>query len=137
MLLGQTLEGMQVWDVRRAVQAMRSMQALKDVPIVLRAAGTLAGVALYASLYEPSVSSLELRDLPPSHMQGPHFLNVLRVLDLPQAVAMAAEKRNVRVETDNADTWQFAVQTAKALGWPDGRLVVSAAPQAPKQEPTH
>ena len=26
-------------------------------------------------------------------MQGPHFLNVLRVLDVPQALAMAAERR--------------------------------------------
>ena len=47
--------------------------------------------ALYASLYLEGLSRLELEHLPVSHHAGPTYLNVLRYLDLPQALAMAAE----------------------------------------------
>jgi len=127
MLLGQTLEGMQAWDVRRAIQAVRSMPATKDLPITLEASGATAGVALYASLFEPPVAALDLRDLPASHMQGPHFLNVLRVLDVPQALTMAAERQPVRLVTSEPARWTFAIETAKALGWPSGQLEVKSA----------
>jgi dienelactone hydrolase len=122
MLLGQTVEGMQVWDVRRAVQAVRAQPLLKDVPVCLEATGQMAGVALYASLFEPGVTELTLHDLPRSHAQGPHFLNVLRVLDIPQALAMAAEAKRVRV-TQAGEGFQFAAETARALNWPKDRLV--------------
>jgi dienelactone hydrolase len=124
MLLGQTLEGMQVWDVRRAIQAVRAAPGLKDLPVVVEARGELAGVALYASLFEPPVAELRLHDLPKSHMQGPHFLNVLRVLDMPQALAMAAERGKVTVYQSGTEGWEFATETAKRLGWPQGRLTI-------------
>jgi dienelactone hydrolase len=124
MLLGQTLEGMQVWDVRRAVRAVRSLPGAKDVPVCLRANGPMAGVALYAALFEPGVAELELTDLPKSHMQGPHFLNVLRVLDTPQALAMVAEKTKVRLHQSSTDGWDYATGTAKALKWSRGQIDV-------------
>ena len=37
----------------------------------------------------PEVARLDLHDLPESHREGPAYLNVLRTLDLPQAVALA------------------------------------------------
>ena len=122
MLLGQTLEGMQAWDVRRAVQAVSILPALRDLPMRLEARGPMAGVALYAALFEPAVTELELTDLPRSHMQGPHLLNVLRVLDMPQALAMAAEGRKVTLRQSGAEGWEFATETAKRLGWPAERL---------------
>lgn len=124
MLLGQTLEGMQAWDVRRAIQAVRAIPELKDVPIQIEASGDMAGVALYAALFEPGLIELELTDLPASPMQGPHFLNVLRVLDMPQAVAMAGEKLKVRLRQKGADGWDFPRQTAEALKWPEGQIEI-------------
>ena len=124
MLLGQTVEGMQVWDVRRALQAVRSVPELKDLPVRLEAY-EMAGVALYASLFEPPVAELHLWHLPKSHApQGPHFLNVLRFLDVPQAVAMAAERAPVWLyqKQDEAGGWDFAQQTAQKLGWPKDRV---------------
>jgi hypothetical protein len=122
MLLGQTVEGMQVWDVRRAVQAIRAQPLLQNVPVCLEAKGEMAGVALYASLFEPGVTELTLHDLPRSHAQGPHFLNVLRVLDIPQALAMAAQSKRVRVN-QSGEGFEFSVETARALNWPKDRLV--------------
>jgi len=130
-LLGQTLEGQQVYDVRRAIQALHTVPELKDVKVTLVAEGAMAGVALYAALFETSVERLELTNLPASHMPtrddpdsfGPPLLNVLRYLDVPQAVAMAAERATVVIHTDDAAAWQYPVDVAAALGWKD-RVVV-------------
>jgi hypothetical protein len=88
-LLGQSLDGMRVWDVRRALQAARELPALAEplrvnttVPITLSADGDMAGVALYASLFEPAIKRLELTKLPASHVDGPQFPSVLKVTRL-------------------------------------------------------
>ena len=73
--------------------------------------------ALYASLFAP-VDELVLTNLPKSHQDGgPDYLNVLRILDIPQAVAMASEKCRVELRGANEADWQYPLQTAKALGW--------------------
>jgi hypothetical protein len=128
MLLGQTVETMQAWDVRRAAQALRSLPQAKDVPLRLQAHDEMAGVALYAALFEPGVIRLHLWNLSKSHMQGPHFLNVLRFLDVPQALAMVAERCPVRLYKEQSGGWEFASQTARALGWPENRIEVRVAP---------
>jgi dienelactone hydrolase len=121
MLLGQALAGMQVWDVRRTMQAARRVDHFKGAKIVLEGRGPLAPVALYASLFEPNIAELRLYDLPASHMHGPDFLNVLRSHDIPAAVAMAAERCPVRIISDkNNDAWKYPQQVAEALGWNEG-----------------
>jgi hypothetical protein len=75
MLLGQTRDSMRVWDVRRAIQAIRKIDSLST------------------------------------------FLNVLRYLDMPHAVAMAAEQSRVRLYQKNGSGWQFPEDVAKKLGW--------------------
>ena len=94
MLLGQTLDGMRVWDVRRAVQALRSIEPTKTASMELEGRRTMAGIVLYASLFEPHIRGLQLQDMPGSHRAGPIFLNVLRYLDIPQAIMMA-ERRDI------------------------------------------
>jgi len=148
-LLGQTLEGQQVYDVRRAIQALREVPEFKDAKITLQAKGPMAVIALYAALFEPSVDRLELTDLPKSHMPervklpptftdaylrestveyGPFaapLLNVLKTLDVPQAVALAAEHATVELTTADAEAWQYPQDVAKQLGWKD-RVVVKS-----------
>ncbi|MHC4206019.1 MAG: hypothetical protein ACYSTT_15315, partial [Planctomycetota bacterium] len=97
MLLGQTLEGMRVWDVRRAIQALHQIESLNDVPVVLKGHSVMAGIVLYASLFEPDIAGLDLWNLPDSHRDGPVFLNVLRFMDISDAVAMASERTEVRI----------------------------------------
>jgi len=122
MLLGQTLDGMRVWDVRRAVRALRSIKPLRRVPLTLQARQNMAGIALYAALFEPDVQKLNLWDPPASHHDGPILLNVLRYLDMPQAVAMAAERCDVRLFSEDDTISQFAQQVIKRLGRPGKRL---------------
>jgi dienelactone hydrolase len=125
MLLGQTLDGMRVWDIRRAIQALRSVNEWRTIPLFLRAHGESASSALYASLFEPGVAGLELWQLPNSHQAGPDYLNALRFLDMPQAVAMAAERCPVKLHGQGAvRDWAFPVGVASALDWKPGRLDV-------------
>jgi len=128
MLLGQTLDGMRVWDVRRAIQALRKVDSVRGVPVVLRAHHQMAGVVLYASLFEPDIVRLDLWHLPESNRDGPIFLNVLRYLDVPQAVAMAAERTQIRLYEKDASGWQFPQAVAEKLGWPEQRFQVHTAP---------
>lgn len=116
-LLGQTLDGMRVWDVRRAIQAVRAPDGLPDVPIHLHGAGTMAGIALYASLFEPRIAQLDLDDLPADHRHGPYLLNVNRYLDMPQAVAMAAQHSRIVLQDADPQDWRYAKNVIEALGW--------------------
>jgi hypothetical protein len=118
MLLGQTLDGMRVWDLRRAIQSLRAIEGLADVPLWIDANGEMAGISLYAALFEPGIKSLTLRDLSKSHRRGPDFLNVLRVLDVPQTVAMVAERSPVRiVQIGDESAWKYPLAVAEKLGW--------------------
>ncbi|HEU0010306.1 MAG TPA: CocE/NonD family hydrolase, partial [Verrucomicrobiae bacterium] len=128
MLLGQTLDGMRVWDIRRGVQALRALPQFKESKLSLAGAGDLACDALYAALHEPGIEQLNLWALPESHRPGPDYLNVLRVLDVPQAVALAAEHSSVRLHGARREAWAYPRQAAAALGWPAERLRVESDP---------
>jgi cephalosporin-C deacetylase-like acetyl esterase len=115
MLLGQTLEGMRVWDARRAIQALAAIEGLEDVPVALMGMNEMEGIALYAALFEDRVTQLDLKDLSHTHRDGPDFLNVLRILDVPQTVAMVAERAHVWIR-DDKDEWQYPIAVAKKFG---------------------
>jgi hypothetical protein len=109
-LLGQTDDGMRTWDVRCALKAARSIDSLTGRPIQIAGTGDAAVWALYASLYEPPVERVTLTKLPATHMEGPALLNVLRVLDVPTAVALAAGRAPVLVDDEKVAA--FAKQVA-------------------------
>ena len=126
MLLGQTLDAMRVWDVRRTLLAVRAVQGKRQVPFTLAASGSMAVNVLYASLWETGIAALHLQELPNSHQAGPDYLNVLRFLDVPQAVAMAAERSEVHLCQNAASAWDYPEQVAAKLGWV-GRFSVDVA----------
>lgn len=123
-LLGETLEGGQVYDTRRAAQALRTVKGLEKTPRWLQAHRPMAGVALYASLFEPDVVRLDLHGLPTSHRDGPYLWNVQRIFDMPQAVALAAERSQVVLYHDNAEAWHYPQQVAETLGWDKKRVQI-------------
>lgn len=131
-LLGQTLDGMRCWDVRRAVQAVRTDKTYARTPMSIRSHGSMAGVALYASLFEENIGQLDLHALPSSHREGPYFLNVRRILDLPQAVAAAAEKSRVILSTESPGDWSFPRQVAEVLDWNPQQFQLAQPPNSSK-----
>jgi hypothetical protein len=117
-LVGQTLDGQRVWDVRRAVSVLTAQPDLKPAKLTLHGEREAAAVALYAGLFEPSVSAFDLWNLPPSHQEGPALLNVLRVLDTPQAVALAIPRKVTLHAAKEADRarWEWPLRLQKVLG---------------------
>ena len=71
---------------------------------------------------------LALSRTPASHRDGPDFLNVLKYLDLPQVVAMAAERCLVRLRERDAAAWEYPVVIMERLGRPPGQLAVTVVP---------
>jgi dienelactone hydrolase len=112
VLLGRTRDDGQVWDVRRAVQALRTREDLRSARPWVQGTDRMAGIALYAGLFEPAVERFDLHQLPASHRDGPIFLNVLRVLDAPEALALAFPRRVMLYDAEPA-AWSWTEAVAK------------------------
>lgn len=123
-LLGQSLEGMQVWDVRRAIQELQAQPEFSKSETRLVATGQAAALCLYASLFEKNISELDLTAMPTSHQQGPALLNVLRFMDLPQALAMAASRSKVNLYEANPKDWAYSSQVGQKMGWDEKQLLI-------------
>jgi hypothetical protein len=117
-LVGQTLDGQRVWDVRRALAVLRTIPDFQGIPLWLQGDRDMAGIVLYAAVFEPDVARMDLWHLPASHRQGPIFLNVRRFFDTPQALALAFP-RQIRLYTQEetgTETWKWPLLLQSALG---------------------
>ncbi len=103
-LLGQTADASRVWDIIAALNALRSRPELQKAPCEVRATGSPAVNALYAALFVSTpVDKLALTDLPASHQDGPDYLGVLKILDIPYTLAMVANRTPVELhQTDSS-----------------------------------
>jgi dienelactone hydrolase len=113
-LLGQTQDAMRIWDIRQATRLLR--KKLPDAPLELRATGTAAGLTLYASLFEPAPERLSLAGLARSHRNGPTLMNVLRFMDIPHAVAMAASRGPLEIAVAPHSVWDQLADDVRKLG---------------------
>lgn len=129
-LAGQTLDSMRVWDVRRTIQGIQKLPGFEKTPLWIQAHRDMAANAVYASLFEKGITRLDLHELPTSHQQSPAYLNVLKFLDIPQAVAMAAKKNRVILYSDDEQAWQYPAQVVKNLGWPEKNWQIRKVTQA-------
>lgn len=96
-LLGETDDSARTWDVRRAVTAIREIMGDRKYSLQINGEGDASVWALYAALFEDDADEVRLTGLPQSHMTGPALLNVLKTLDVPQAVAALATGAKVTV----------------------------------------
>jgi dienelactone hydrolase len=88
MLLGQTWGGMQVWDIRRAIQAVREQLPLESAPLTVHGRGPVGGLAMFAALGQPGITSLKLHDPPIHHRQAIDLLNVARLVEPVQLAGL-------------------------------------------------
>ena len=87
-LLGRTVDQGRVWDIAATA---RWLGRPKGVKVIGR--GQAGILAAYAALFEPSITEVVIVDPPLSHRTGPIFLNVLRVLDIPEALGLLAPRK--------------------------------------------
>jgi len=122
MLLGQTRDGMRVWDVRRAIQAVRTLEAIKKAKLGLFGNQGTSGVTLTASLLEPEIDSVQLQHFSPTLRDGPILLNARRFLNVPQILAMAMERSRTALRLTDNSGWDYPQAVARNLGWDERRL---------------
>ncbi len=95
-LVGQTVDGMRVWDLRRALQAAREATGLSEFTIV--AGGGPAILALYAAALADSPPPLELHHLPATFRDEPDLLNVAQVTDTAHVLELLQKTTRVSVK---------------------------------------
>jgi dienelactone hydrolase len=105
LLLGRTVDQGRVFDIVSAIGNLNS--AIKNQTMTWKVLGKgQAGIlAAYAALFEPSIKEVVIIDPPKSHKDGPYFLGVLRVLDIPEALGLLAP--NVKLTLINAKDSAF------------------------------
>ena len=124
---GQTLDAMRVWDIRRAIQALRDEGDMPETQLWLQAGGRMAGNMLFASLFEPEVHRMDLYDPPNSLSEGPNLLGTEGVLDMPQVIAMALERSGLIVYEEERSDWSYVTGLAEKLKW-DNSLSIRKPP---------
>jgi dienelactone hydrolase len=87
-LLGSTVDQGRVWDIAATARLMG--KGGKGLKVIGR--GQAGILAAYAALFEPSIVEVVIVDPPTTHRDGPIFLNVLRVLDVPDALGLLAPR---------------------------------------------
>ena len=97
MLLGQTLPGMQVWDLRRAVQALRALDGMAALPFHLEASAEMTEVATFAAVFEPGLLDLSLNHPPRPDKETPDFLNWRRIVTPEQLLQLVTSKCRVNI----------------------------------------
>jgi hypothetical protein len=88
-LLGTTVDTGRVWDVRATARWVHENDE-HSARVHVAGKGPAGILAAYAALFEPSIEAVTVIEPPTSHRDGPIFLNVLRVLDVPDALGMLA-----------------------------------------------
>ena len=118
-LLGETLPSTQVWDIKRGLLALREIAGLESTRLWVQAHRDQAANALFASLFVDGIHRLDLHELPASLQTGAlHYPNILKSLDLPQAVALAASRTKVVLYAPDAAVWEYPRAVGERLNRP-------------------
>jgi dienelactone hydrolase len=88
-LLGRTVDDGRLWDVLATVRMLHA-EAKEQRTFRLVGRGPAGIICAYAALFDPAIREVVVIDPPTSHRNGPYFLDVMRVLDIPDALGMLA-----------------------------------------------
>lgn len=90
-LLGHTVDEGRLFDVLSILKTLNA-EAKGKPRWKIMGRGQAGILAAYAALLEPSIAEVVIADPPVSHREGPIFLNVLRYLDIPEALGLLAPR---------------------------------------------
>jgi len=87
-LLGRTMDSGRVWDILAFLAAAKHPRTTwKTI-----GRGQAGIIGAYAALYDDKIAEIVCIDPPASHADGPCFLSVMRVLDIPDALGLLAPR---------------------------------------------
>jgi dienelactone hydrolase len=121
-LLGRTADGDRVHDVLAV--AAHVLRGRSGARWTVTGRGPAGVIAAYAALFEPRLAEIVAVDPPASHRDGPIFLNVLRVLDVPDAFGMLAP-RPLTIQTAQNDAFDRTAEIYRVAG---GTLRIQSLP---------
>lgn len=102
MIVGTTLESMQVYELLRSIDLLRSLPEVDPARITIFGKGEMGVNGLYAALLDGNVQRIVMASPPASHRQGPHYLGILRYTDIPQVAALLADRVRIQGEVPAA-----------------------------------
>ncbi len=122
-LLGMTADGMRVWDLRRALQILRS-EAGDEVNLSLQALGRQGLLAICVGIYErlPGGLFVDAASLPTDDT-GPVILNQQRLIHVQELAALALRKNAITVRGDSPLT-DLSRRLTEAPQWTGGHLTL-------------
>ena len=88
MAMGTTLESIQVYELLRALELLRTLDNTDTTRLAITGTGALGVNGLYAALLDGNVARVVLHSPPASHRVGPHYLGILRFTDIPRTMAL-------------------------------------------------
>jgi dienelactone hydrolase len=91
VLVGKTVDQQRVYDIIAVVRYFKSTYK-KTTTWKVAGLGDAGMLGAYAALFEPSIKEVTIFEPPASHRDGPIFLNVFRVLDIPEALGLLAPR---------------------------------------------
>jgi cephalosporin-C deacetylase-like acetyl esterase len=113
-LLGLTVDEGRVRDIAATIRYLDN-GAKGKVRWRVIGRGQAGILAAHAALFEPSIAEVVVVDPPVSHRDGPIFLNVLRVLDIPDALGLLAPRPLTLVNAKDK-AFDRTVQIYRAAG---------------------
>ena len=119
-LLGRTVDTCRLQDLQRAIEWARSTSGEKNPRIGLCGRSNAGVLALYAALLNPEIETVLMMDPPASHDSGPILPNILRVTDIPEAMALLSPRR-LEVLTPNTPAFA-STESLYRLGGGEFRL---------------
>jgi cephalosporin-C deacetylase-like acetyl esterase len=102
MVAGTTLESMQVYEVLRSLELLRSLPEVDASRITILGKSHDAVNGMYAALLDGNVYRVVLDSPPASHIHGPHYLGVLRHTDVAETAGLLGQSVRVLGETPDA-----------------------------------
>jgi dienelactone hydrolase len=115
-LLGQTIEGQRVWDVRAAIRALDANAELRTEKVQqLLGYGDTAPVALAVAAFDPRVMLMAYTERSLDREPLLPFLNASRVLDLPRFMNLGPFLSFSRHDGDTKK-WKDIIDFANASG---------------------
>lgn len=113
-LLGRTVDAGRVWDIQAVARTLHETDSAERT-IAVVGKGRAGVLGAYAALNELSISQVIAVEPPVSHREGPHFLGVMKVLDIPDALGLLAPKQLTLIGAKDAE-FDRTVAAFKAAG---------------------
>ncbi|HUU29327.1 MAG TPA: acyl-CoA thioester hydrolase/BAAT C-terminal domain-containing protein [archaeon] len=92
MIAGRSFDEIRVYEILRSLEFLRSQPEVDPERVTIVGRGIMGINGLYAAFLDEKVERVVLQSPPASHLEGPYYLGILTVTDIPEMIALMADK---------------------------------------------